>query len=236
MNSEVVYFKDYAELMDGHFYAFYDKNQLVTTREVPEWIRNSECKLLLTKNCRNTYEIALTSYNIIDIALEKKVMMVNGEQTTISFVKGAPYPSMTRLLKMLTDDRGGYQYSDIVILSLASEEKSFMGSISKLAGIPITREKTNSSVLFTTAAKYKGLESRVVIITDIDESSFAEEEKRRLFYVACSRATQRLALFVYGDDSKIASMADAISANRKYAAKGQLAMKTQAKVLSLDGE
>ena len=111
-----------------------------------------------------------------------------------------------------------------------------MGSISKLAGIPITREKTNSSVLFTTAAKYKGLESRVVIITDIDESSFAEEEKRRLFYVACSRAIQRLALFIYGDDSKIASIADAISANRKYAAKGQLAMKTQAKVLSLDGE
>lgn len=33
---------------------------------MPAWIRNSECKLLLTKNCRNTREIALTSYNVID--------------------------------------------------------------------------------------------------------------------------------------------------------------------------
>ncbi len=87
--------------------------------------------------------------------------MINGEQPTISFVKGAPYPSMTRLLKMFTGDAGGYEYSDIVILSLKPEDKSFMSSIPKLAGIPITREKTNSSVLFSTAAKFKGLESRV---------------------------------------------------------------------------
>lgn len=234
LNSEVIYFKDYTELTEGHFFAFYDKNQLLTTREVPEWIQRSECKLLLTKNCRNTYEIAVTSYNVIDIMLDKKVMMINGEQTSISFVKGAPMPCMTRLLKLFTGDAGGYEYSDIVILSLKTEEKSIMANASKLAGIPITREKTNSSVLFTTAAKFKGLESRVIIITDIDESCFSNEEKRRLFYVACSRATQRLALFVDGDESKVAAIADAINPNRRYAAKGQVAIKTQARILSLE--
>lgn len=234
LNEEILYFKDYMELREGHFFAFYDKNQLLTTQEVPQWIQNSECKLLLTKNCRNTYEIALTSYNVIDISLDKKVMMVNGEQTSISFVKGASIPSMVRLLRYLTGDECGYEYSDIVILSLKGEKDSILNEVSKIGGIPITREKTNSSIMFTTASKFKGLESRVVIIIDIDESSFSDEECKRLFYVACSRATQRLALFVNGDDQKIKLMADAINNKSHFAAKGRIAMKTQAKILSLD--
>lgn len=231
---EIVYFKDYIELVDGHFFVFYDKNQLLTTQEVPTWIVNSECKLLLTKNCRNTYEIALTSYNVIDIPLNKKIMMINGDQTTISFVKGEPVTKLARLLKLLTGDQYGYEYSDIVFLSLKKEEDSILRQIHKISGIPITREKTNSSILFTTASKFKGLESRVVIIVDIDESSFADEEKKRMFYVACSRATQYLNLFINGDEQKIKAIADTIDSRGHFAAKGRIAMKTQAKLLELD--
>lgn len=234
LNDEIVYFKDFSELKDGHFYTFYDKNQLLTTREVPDWIKSSECRLLLTKNCRNTYEIALTSYNVIDIALDKKIMMVSGEQTTVSFVKGAPIPYMANLLKRLTDNGSGFEYSDIVILSLKREIDSIMSTVNKISGIPITRDRTNSSVMFTTASKFKGLESRVVIITDIDESCFEDDEKKRIFYVACSRATQRLALFLNGDENKIKAIASAISKNSHFAAKGRIAMKTQAIILDLD--
>lgn len=234
LNEEVIYFKEYTELKEGHFFAFYDKNQLLTTKEVPEWIRNSECKLLLTKNCRNTYEIAMTSYNVIDITLDKKIMMINGEQTSISFIKGSHTLGMAKLLRQLTDDKHGYEYSDIVILSLKSEKNSVMSGISKISGIPITKEKTNSSVMFTTASKFKGLESRVIIVVDIDENSFTDEERKRLFYVACSRATQRLALIVDGDDSKIKMIADAINSRSHFAAKGRVAMKTQAKILELE--
>jgi DNA helicase IV len=234
LNEEVLYFKDFTELKEGHFFAFYDKNQILTTKEVPEWIRNSECKLLLTKNCRNTYEIAITSYNVIDISLDKKVTMINGEQTSISFIKGSHIAGMTKLLNYLRDDRHGYEYSDIVILSLKRESDSVMSDVTKISGIPITREKTNSSVLFTTASKFKGLESRVVIIVDIDENSFLDEERKRLFYVACSRATQCLALVVNGDDNKIKTIADAINSVGHFAPKGRLAMKTQAKILALE--
>ena len=234
LNEEILYFKDYTELREGHFFTFYDKNQLLTTKEVPEWISKSECKLLLTKNCRNTYEIALTSYNVIDITMDKKVMMVNGEKTTISFVKNDYVSHMAKLLRQLTGDEHGYEYSDIVILSLTSEDNSIFSDVTKISRIPITREKTNSSVMFTTASKFKGLESRVVIITDIDINCFVNEEKKRNFYVACSRATQRLALFVNGDEGDIKAMADAINAKSHFAAKGRVAMKTQAQILSLD--
>ena len=98
-NDEIIYFKDYCELVDGHFFVFYDKNQMLTTMEVPKWIRELECKLVLTKNCRNTYEIALTSYNVIDVELNQKITMVNGDKTSISFVKGDPLMKLSRLIK-----------------------------------------------------------------------------------------------------------------------------------------
>lgn len=231
-NREILYFKDLAELRDGHFFVFYDKNQLATTREVPTWILNAECRLLLTKNCRNTREIALTAYNVIDVELNQKIMMVSGEQTSISFVKGESLPLLARLLKLLTGDKYGYEYSDIAILSLKKESDSIMHNVNKLAGIPILRERSNSAVLFTTAKKFKGLENRVIIIVDIDESCFSDESKKQAFYIACSRATQKLALFVNADDAQIKAMGDAIS-NSRFAAKGKIAMKTQASILDL---
>lgn len=230
---EIIYFKEFAELKDGRFFAFYDKNQVVQTDKVPEWIEKSECRLLLTKNCRNTYEIALTAYNVIDVELNQKIQMMNGEKTRLTFVQCNPMGKLVKLLRMLIGDKYGYDYSDIVILTLKTESESIMNNIDKISGIPITREKSNSSILFTTAKKFKGLESRVIIIVDIDEASFNDEKKKRNFYVACSRATQYLLLVVDGDDQKVKSIADCIS-GPNYAPKGKIAMKTQAALLNLD--
>lgn len=232
-NKEILYFKDLVELKDGHFFVFYDKNQLITTSEVPSWIRDSDCKLILTKNCRNTREIALTSYNVIDVELNQKIMMINGEQTSISFVKGEPISKLANLLKILTDDQHGYEYSDIVILSLKKENDSILHDVTKISGIPLLRERSNSAVFFTTSRKFKGLESRVIIVTDIDESSFVNDDKKRNFYVACSRATQKLVLFVNADDEQIKSIANAINSKSHFASKGRIAMKTQSRILEL---
>lgn len=163
----------------------------------------------------------------------QKIQMMNGEKTSLAFVKGDPMGKLVKLLRMLTGDKYGYDYSDIVILTLKTESESIMNNISKISGIPITREKSNSSILFTTAKKFKGLESRVIIIVDIDESSFNDEKEKRNFYVACSRATQYLSLIVEGDDQKIKSIADVI-AGPNFAPKGKIAMKTQATPLRLD--
>ena len=108
-----------------------------------------------------------------------------------------------------------------------------MRDVNRIAGIPILREKSSSAILFTTSKKFKGLESRVIIIVDIDESSFSDEEKKRNFYVACSRATQKLALFVNASDDEVKAMANAINSKSRFAPKGLIAMKTQAKILEL---
>jgi hypothetical protein len=232
-NGEILYFRDLAELRDGHFFVFYDKNQLLSPGEVPEWIRDSECKLLLTKNCRNTRQIALTSYNVIDVELNQKAIMINGEQTSISFVEGQALPKLVRLLTLLTGDTYGYEYSDIVILSMTTEDNSLLCGVNRISGIPILRERSNSAVFFTTSRKFKGLESRVVIVTDIDDNCFIDDAKKRNFYVACSRATQKLILFVNVDESKIQAMADTINSKSRFAARGRIAMKTQSSILEL---
>lgn len=233
LNDEIIYFKDYAEYKGGHFIVFYDKNQLCTTEEVPEWITNSECKLRLSKNCRNTYEIALTSYNVIDLEMDKNVMSINGDPTQISFVGNTIKPQLGKLITMLTSEKYGYDYSEIVVLTLCSEQASVLRDTKKISGIPFSLEKTDNAVWITTASKFKGLESKVVIISDIDEESFVDDKKKRLFYVACSRATQQLFLLIDGDKEQIGRIAKAIDPESKFAPKGQIVMKTHTKQLDL---
>lgn len=232
-NDEIIYFKNYCEIVGGHFFVFYDKNQMLTTMEIPKWIKNSECKLLLTKNCRNTYEIALTSYNVIDIELNQKISMINGEKTTISFIKNNPLLKLRNLIKYYTNDKNGYSFCDIVILSLNREKDSILNEVNNIYGIPISREQNSSSILFTTAIKFKGLESKVIIVIDIDESAFNSEEKKRIFYVACSRATQRLSLFINSDEKGIKNIADNICGTKRFTPQGKIIMKTQSQLMEL---
>ena len=234
LNDEVVYFKNYVELKEGHFLVFYDKNQLLTTSEVPEWITNAECKLLLTRNCRNTYEIALSAYNVIGVELKQQIQMIKGEQPIITFVKGEPQIKLGKLIKYYLDEKEGYRPEQIAVLSLKSESNSIIKQdAKKIGGVPIVRESNNSAVFFTTASKFKGLEKEVVIIVDIDKSCFEKPEKMRDFYVACSRATQRLAFFINGNEEDVKAMADAISKTR-FAPEGKIAMKTKAHIEVFD--
>ena len=40
--------------IEGTFYVFYDKLQLVQSFEIPKFIERADCRLTLYKNCRNT--------------------------------------------------------------------------------------------------------------------------------------------------------------------------------------
>lgn len=45
----------------GTFYAFYDKLQKIQGDIIPQCIEEADCRLTLTRNCRNTENIAKTS-------------------------------------------------------------------------------------------------------------------------------------------------------------------------------
>ena len=224
-NSEILYFKALSELHDGHFLVFYDKNQLMTTQEVPLWISNAECRLVLTRNCRNTYEIACTAYNVIDIDINQKISMIHGDKTSIAFVEKKPLIELSKILKYYLDN--SYAKSEITILSMSSYHTSILNDVKQLGELKISYDnKNNDSIFFTTAKKFKGLENKVIIIIDIDKKCFTDESTKQVFYVACSRATHNLSLFVYGDNDKIMQIANSISGD-KLSGKGKITIKTQ---------
>lgn len=232
-DKEIEYFAEYCELMEIPFFVFYDKNQLITTNKIPNWIINSECKLVLTKNCRNTYEIACTSYNVIDIPIKTNTNMINGVQPSLTFAPSKSLIFLGRLIKYFKADENGYKDSEITILSMKPENDSIMNEVNKIDGIAISRTRNNNSVFYTTSKKFKGLESKVVIIVDIDETCFSDEKQKRSFYVACSRARHRLALFIDGNDEKILKIANAATKGA-FSAKGKILTKTKTIMLNDD--
>ena len=231
-NEEILYFKEACKKGNGHFLVFYDKNQLLTTERVPEWIAESECKLILTRNCRNTYEIACTSYNVIDLELKQSINMIHGKQTSVVFTEKDTLPKIKQLLDYYTSDKFGYANREITILSMKTISDSLLHNVHTIGNYQIVNDTDNRNITFTTAKKFKGLENKVIIVTDIDEKCFSEENTKRAFYVACSRATHNLTLMIDGDAEKISKIASLIPIS-KLSSKGKISVKTKSIPLTL---
>ena len=224
---EIEYFKDYAKQKDGSFYTFFDKNQLIIKDQMPKWILDSECRLVLSKNCRNTMEIAKTSFSVIDFDIKSKLSGISSVKPKLLLANEDNYlSSLKNLINWYTGSKNGYSLDDIVILTLKNLTSSILNNVSSIYGIPVSSTKKKGEILFTTAKKFKGLEAKCIIVVDIDEKSFSEPECKRVFYVACSRAMHRLSLFIVGDDNKIKTIANSIS-GPKFAPIGKIKNKTQ---------
>lgn len=96
---------------------------------------------------------------------------------------------------------GGVKASDIVILGTRKLSNSSLSSTETLAGHPVhdatdwrSGRKPDDGIIYATVHSYKGLESPVVLVVDVDD--VALEESQALLYVAMSRARSSLALFI----------------------------------------
>ena len=242
-NDEIIFFKELCELKDGHLFVFYDKNQVVVydktdqhtsvkeaEHQILPWIAQSECRLLLSKNCRNTIEIAKTAYSVIDYDVLQKMNNISGEQPSIVFAEKDSLKKLGDIIQYYL--RQGYQPNEIAVLTMKSEDKSITAGTKKLGGVSFKKEPSGDGVLLTTARKFKGLENKVIIITDIDEVCFSDAAIKKVFYVACSRATHHLSLLVSGGTDKIASIAAAIP-GVGFSGKGKIVLKTKTKPMKI---
>lgn len=137
----------------------------------------------LKRNCRNTKKICLDIENIIGIpenaAFEDTID--NPAVNHISYTD--EYDQRKKLTELLIDLlNNGIKRQDIVILSPYKREDSI---VAQLAGIDIVDYQINSvgKIRFSTLQAFKGLESSVVILTDI--TNYDDE---KLIYVGLSRA------------------------------------------------
>lgn len=202
---------DIALLQEGAFYVFYDKKQFVQGSAFPDWLKNAECRLVLNINCRNTYQIADTSGKPVDVQPKVRSRSVSGDMPSFYLCNDSK-----EALKVIsrTVDRyraANYPYEEICVLTLKTESRSILNGIEKIGNHQVRTERDGKGILFTSARKFKGLESDVIIIIDVDDRSFADDENKRLFYVGCSRAKHQLDILFVGNEEMLKNAAKSLS-------------------------
>lgn len=195
-DSSIELLREIAIIQEGCFYVFFDKNQVIQQRDNLKWLDYMDCKLLLSRNCRNTLQIAKTSTKPIGISEKKLKMKIQIDGSIPYYFKAE---NQTQLINWLeqriryyTDE--GVKKNQITIITTKTIESSILNGISKIGNYSITNQKINKHILFTTARKFKGLESDVIFIIDIDKDTFENDSNRMVFYVASSRAKSQLEL------------------------------------------
>ena len=195
-----------AELNDGSFYVFYDRNQFILERNSPEQPQyldsEAECRLVLYRNCRNTAEIAATVGSLVDMRQEPYVNDVHGEKPKSVFYndKAALKGIAERFVKTMQENR--VTLEDMVILSVHSLEHSALHGVTELAGIPVSNTLEEGKVWVTTTRKYKGLEAKAVLLVDVEVSKLTDVVMQRMIYIGGSRANTYLKIAFYEDVEK----------------------------------
>ncbi|MBR2142962.1 MAG: hypothetical protein IJ854_06975, partial [Anaerovibrio sp.] len=163
-----------AEVNDGIFYVFYDRNQYIMQRNKPEWIdKNAECRLVLYKNCRNTAEIGRMAGEIIGLKLNSYVNEVHGLELRMAYYKDE------KQLVCIADKfvremrEQGIGTDDFVILTVDSVKKSLL-KVDKLGGLLVSENQVKGMVWFTSIRKFKGLEAKAVLLIDAKKSKMKD--------------------------------------------------------------
>lgn len=204
---------DIARLNDGSFYIFYDKNQLVQQRNSLSWASEIECRLVLSLNCRNTRSIAETSVAPLNVASIKMRQEVQGSKPNFYIVNTVDEVKnyVTQLIRKYTDE--GIKKKQIVILTMKTIETSVLAGSKSVGPYPLSLSRKEKGIFFTTAKKFKGLESDIIIVIDIDDETFKNPETRRIFYVGTSRAKHYLDLIAILDTNQERILAERLTDN-----------------------
>jgi hypothetical protein len=172
----------------GTFYLFYDKNQLVQGQQIPKYISDSDCKLTLYKNCRNTENIAITSMR--PLGKDKKPKMFQGcvrgssPDINIALDEESSLNALNNILKKLFEER----IEDIVILTCSTEEQSWLTKYCNGG----CYQFNNRTMKFTSCRKFKGLEADAIILVDITKNTFDVNGNNLLFWLPLSYQTAQI--------------------------------------------
>lgn len=174
---------------NGTFYLFYDKNQMVQAARLPSYIGESDCKLTLYRNCRNTENIAITSLRLLGENKRPKLFdgAIIGDSPEMFFADDVNQTVLT--LNAIIEKAWAEGYTDIQILTCKTEESSIISDECS-TGVYLYKAK---KIPFTTCRKYKGLEADVVIMVDLENDIF-ENNAEQVMYVGSSRARYKLSL------------------------------------------
>lgn len=174
---------------EGILYVFFDDNQRIYTQisNIPM----SSKPLFLSDNCRNTQHIHARLMPYMQDRYETVCLGPEGRAVEI-IPTDTPQSSrraLQSLLHRLVNEEG-LSTKDIVVLTAASEKRSQWKKDEQLGNFILTwfmDSEMELAVRVASIFSYKGLESAVVILTELELVS-REEIQNQLIYVGLSRA------------------------------------------------
>ncbi len=182
----------------GPLVVFYDPSQEIFGREgaVPEL----PTTLPLRHNFRNTREICRTVQRLGRVDMEPHPDCPEGERVSVHPLEGSG-KTRDRLVKLLDRLISGQQVPPdlVTILTPHSRDNSSLVGLDAIGEHVLATDPGDRAarVLHTTIGGFKGLESEVLILLDLDSSD--PRCSRNARYVAASRARQILHVFAKGD-------------------------------------
>ncbi len=201
-NQVYLYSLDY--LLKGGFKAgkwvfFYDEKQNLYNPEYDEGMEflyeYDPSRFKLSTNCRNTVQIGTYSFDAI--GLEDKVFIKeNGEE--IVKVKYSDLDDAKAKFKDIIKNlkKENIKEQEILFLSPKRYENSILCTMELEVNKDVNDISCNNLPKFSTIHGFKGLDSKVVIMCDLEK--IKEEDKSTLLYIGASRA--RTLLYLVGKD------------------------------------
>lgn len=196
-------------LTQGRWAVFYDEMQNIYNPEFAEGmdlletVPNTKFKLFI--NCRNTVQIGTFNSKISNIELSD-FLKENGEDVQlISYHGDKDYPEkILQIVKELRKEN--VPMEDVVFLSpkrllhsKLSELDVKQFEVRELSGM---EEIKKDIPVYATIPGFKGLDSKVVILIDLEQVS--AERFQKYLYIGCSRA--RSLLYVIAEESLLKSI------------------------------
>ncbi|HRF94989.1 MAG TPA: NERD domain-containing protein, partial [Aggregatilineales bacterium] len=169
----------------GISYVFFDDNQRIYTKD--SRIPAGYTPLSLSENYRNTQYIHAKMMEYAHEGDDTECFGPEGRPIEIRN-SGDAQKDLQRVLHELINEQG-ISANDIIILTPASQERSQWKENLRLGNFALTWVIDNTiltQVRVSTIYRYKGLESAVVILTELDKAK--EDAHDMLIYVGMSRA------------------------------------------------
>lgn len=193
-------------LYGGNIYFFGDfENQVIYDNEpteiiqafLPHFIRFS-----LRVNCRNTPRISALVHLLGGLSPDyARVRRPDNNKDPEIILYSSKKDQREKLIHLANEliNEKHYSGEEIILLSPHSDTKSIASKIGKPFR-PLYALTSTDDIAFSSIYSFKGLESPIIIITDIDQ--FSTDHSISLFYTGITRAVEELYIFVHKETGK----------------------------------
>lgn len=186
------------------FYLFYDKNQTVQSKKIPKYILQSDSKITLYNNCRNTKRIASASLKPLEKEANCFEFAPEGERPWVTFYDQAK-EAIHRVDNIIKDNPSNSKGKTVILTCKMIETTCLKSKIKKKGDKDYYFTDFGTKVPIYTIRTFKGLEADNVILVDVG-SDFLDGQGRIDFYVGASRAKKRLFILAHINQTQAAAI------------------------------